>query len=151
MRLVARHRPLPFSGSRSGVHVERRRVLPQRLAFGLEVTRVHEVQAVVQVHLELTSAVMTADPARRILQERLHLSRWQAYQPLETDRSGPGLLHADRRGELGPHPRELFEDFPAARALYTTVEQVALQIRLDDVPPPRGKYCGAPCIMASSP
>src|SRR5262249_57542883 len=59
----------------SRVDVERRRVLPLRFALGLEVTGVHEVQAVMEVHLELAAAVPPPDPPRRILQQRVSLAR----------------------------------------------------------------------------
>src|SRR6059036_2010728 len=140
-------RPAAASGSR--VDVEGRRVYPLRLAHGLEVARVHEVQAVMEVHLELAAAIAAGDPARRIVQERVHLVRRQANEPFEADGAGPGLLHADRRGEIGPHARELLEDLPAARARDAPIDQVALEIRLDEVPAPRGNHCGAQCIMAS--
>src|SRR5215510_3124063 len=132
----------------SRVDVERRRVLPLRLPLGLEVTGVHEVQAVMEVHLELAAAVAAADPARRILEQRVHLARRQADEPLESDGAGPGFLHADGRGEVGPDARELFEDLSATRARDAAVDQVALEIRLDEVPAPRGNHCGAQCIMA---
>src|SRR5262245_4605713 len=102
-----------------------------------------------QVHLELAAAVAAADPARRILEERVHLGRRQADQPLEADRACPGLLHADGGGELGPHARELLEDLPAAGAREAAIDQVPLEVRLDEVPAPRGNHCGAQCIMAS--
>src|SRR6266478_6863383 len=73
------------------VQIERRRLFPQGLALGLEVPGVHEVQAVMQVHLELAAAVSAADPARGILEERLHLARGQPNEPLEADRSRPRL------------------------------------------------------------
>src|SRR5262245_40827766 len=89
------------------VQIERPRLLPQRLALGLEVLGVHEVETVMQVHLELAAAVAAADPARRVVQEGLHLARRQADEPLEADRPGPWLLHADRRGEVRPDAPEL--------------------------------------------
>src|SRR6266436_125023 len=131
------------------VQIERRRLFPQGLALGLEVPGVHEVQAVMQVHLELAAAVSAADPARGILEERLHLARGQPNEPLEADRSRPRLLNADGRGEIGPHAAELFEDLPAARALDALVGEIALEVRLDEVPAPRSNHCGAQCIMAS--
>src|SRR5215813_9364294 len=137
------------AGRGSRVDVERRRVLPLRLALGLEVTGVHEVQAVMQVHLELAAAVAAADPARWILEQRVHLARRQADEPLEADGAGPGLLHADGRGEVGPDARELLEDLSATRVRDAAVDQVALEIGLDEVPAPRGNHCGAQCIMAS--
>src|SRR4029453_3058661 len=132
-----------------GVEVERRRFLPLGLALGLEVARVHEVQAVMQVHLELAAAVPAADPARGILEERLHLARRQADEPFEANRPRPRLLHADGRGEVGPDARELFEDLSAARAPDALVGEIALEVRLDEVPAPRSNHCGAQCIMAS--
>src|SRR5258705_13108729 len=134
------------AGRGSRVHVEGRGVSPVRLALGLEVARVHEMQAVVQVHLELASAVAAADPARRVLEERVELARRQAEQPFEADGSGPGLLHTDGRGELGPHARELFEDLSAAGACDAPIDQLALQVRLDEDPAPRGNPPGAPLI-----
>src|SRR5262249_33769820 len=103
-----------------------------------------------QVHLELAAAVAAADPTRRILQERVHLGQRQADQPLEADRARPGLLHANGRGELRPHARELREDLPAAWALEPAVDQVALEVWLDQVPAPRGHHLGPPWIMGSS-
>src|SRR5437867_4040152 len=118
-----------------------------RAAIRLEVTRVHEVHPVMEVHLELSAAVLRADPAGRVLQERLHLARRQAHEPLEPDRPGPRLLHADRRGELWPHADELREDLSARRVRDAAVDEVTREVRLDDVPAPRGNHCGAKCIM----
>src|SRR2546430_6418042 len=100
-----------------------------------------------QVHLELAAAVAAADPARRVFQERVHLARGQAYQPFEADRSGPGLLNPDGRGEIGPHARELFEDLPAGGAREAAIDQVALEIRLDEGPAPPSKSLRAPRII----
>ena len=108
-----------------------------------------EVQAVMEVHLELAAAVPAADPARGIFEERLHLARRQADEPFEANRPRPRLLHADGRGEVGPDARELFEDLSAARALDALVGEIALEVRLDEVPAPRSNHCGAQCIMAS--
>src|SRR5438067_2061825 len=75
--------------------------------------------------------------------------RARASQPFDADRSGPRLLNPDGRGEIGPHARELFEDLPAGGTREAAIDQVALEIRLDEVPAPRGNHCGAQCIMAS--
>src|SRR5437870_10659031 len=114
--------------SRSGlrVQIQRRRIVPPGLALGLEVSRIHEVQAVMEIHLELATAVPTADPVRGILEERLHRTRGQADQPLEADRSGPRLLNADGRRAVGPDARELVADLPGAGALDALVDQFSL-------------------------
>src|SRR5437660_12770479 len=65
------------------VEIERRRLFPPRLALRLEVSRVHEVHAVMQVPLELAAAVPAADPARGFLEACLHLARGHANEPLD--------------------------------------------------------------------
>jgi len=129
--------------------VQRGRVAPAGVAVGLEVPRVHEVQPVVQVHLELAAAVARTDPPRRIVQERRHLARGQAHEPLEADRSRPWLLHADRRRELGPHADEFLQNLPAGGMGDAAIDQIALEIRLDEIPAPRRNHCDAQCTMAA--
>src|SRR2546422_11777005 len=57
------------------LQLECRRVAPPGVTLGFEVPRVHEVHSVVQVHLELASAVPVAEPPRGIVQQRCHLAR----------------------------------------------------------------------------
>src|SRR5438309_5735938 len=138
---------LPCRSARLRVDIERGRVAPAGIALGLEVARVHEVHPVMQVHLELAPAVLSADPAGRVLQERVHLARREAHEPLEPDRPGPRLLHADGRRELRPHADELREDLPARRVRDAPVGEIALEVWLDEIPAPRSYHCDAKCNM----
>src|SRR3989442_8165806 len=95
------------------VEAELRHVPPARLALGLEVLGGHEVHPVVEVQLELPAAVSRADPPRRVFEERCHLGRGEAHEPLEPDRAGERLLDAERRGESGPDARELLQGLSA--------------------------------------
>src|SRR2546426_11748692 len=122
-------------------------VPPERVPVGLEVLGGDEVHSLVEIHLELAAAVAGADPARGVLEKRLHLPRREAYQPLEADGAGKGLLHADRRRELGPHPGELLQHLSTRGALHAPVEEIAPEIRLDQLPAPRGDHSGGEGIM----
>src|SRR5438552_16297929 len=101
---------------------ERRRILPQRLALGTEVLRVHEVEAVVQVHLELAAAVPRADPAHGVGEEVLHLDGRQPHEPLEPDGALPRLLDANGGRELGPHPSELLQELSPRRSIDPAID-----------------------------
>src|SRR2546430_3222304 len=95
------------------VEAELGHVPPARLALGLEVLGGHEVHPVVEVQLELPAAVSRGDPPRRVFEERCHLGRGEAHEPLEPDRAGERLLGAERRGESGPDARELLQGLSA--------------------------------------
>src|SRR4029453_12011055 len=66
--------------------------------------------------------------------------------PLEADRADPRLLDADGRGELRPHADELLEHLAAGGVRDAAVDQIALEVRLDEVPAPRRNHCEAQCI-----
>src|SRR5438067_4649517 len=75
--------------------VQRRHVDPARVARGLEVLRVHEMHPVMQVQLELATAVARPDPPLGIVEERLRLGRRQADEPLEANGAGVRLLDTE--------------------------------------------------------
>src|SRR5262245_18327313 len=127
------------------LQVERRRLTPARVTLGLEVARADEVQAVVQVQLELAAAVPGAKPSGGVIEQRRHLARWKPYEPLEANRAGPRLLDADGRGELRPYADELLEHLAARGMRDAPIDQIALQVGLDEIPAPRGNHCEAQC------
>src|SRR5689334_21583677 len=129
------------------VELQRRHRRPQRLAGRLEVLGVHEVQAVVQVHLELAPAEPAADPGFRPVEELRHLRGGQAHEPLEADGAGERLLHTDGGCDGRPDAGEFLEDLIAGGPRDTAIEQVAREIRLEQVPAPRRNHDAAECTM----
>src|SRR5688572_18614767 len=51
------------------VDIDRGYVGPARRAVGLEILRVHEMQAVMEVHLELAATETAIDPCERLLEK----------------------------------------------------------------------------------
>src|SRR3989449_9953384 len=82
-------------------------------ARGLKFLGGQEVPPGGEVQLDLPAAVSRGDPPRRVFEERCHLGRGEAHEPLEPERAGERLLDAEGRGESGPDARELLQGLSA--------------------------------------
>src|SRR5437762_1342761 len=142
-RLVAGHAPSSVEG-----HLGH--VTPARLALRLEVLRVHEVEAVMEVHLELPAAIAVVEVGHGVVEERAHRVTAEPDEPLEPDRAGEGFLDADGGRELGPHAREFLEELAACRSLDAVIHEVTAEIGLEELPAPGGNHCGASVSWAQS-
>lgn len=91
---------------------------PAGLSGRPEILGVDEVQAVVEVHLELATTELAGDPAFRIVEERRH---------------------------LGPDPGELLEDLLGGGPVETAVAEVAREVRLQELPAARGNHDDTDC------
>src|SRR5262245_12928828 len=118
-------------------------VAPARLALRLEVLRVHEVEAVMEVHLELPAAIAVVEVGHGVVEKRAHRVTAEPDEPLEPDRAGEGFLDADGCRELGPHAREFLEELAARRALDAVIHEGTAEIGLEELPAPGGNHCGA--------
>src|SRR5262249_40185357 len=125
-------------------------VTPARLAVRLEVLRIHEVETVMEVHLELSATVTGVEIHHRIVEERPHRVAAQPGQPLEADRPGKRFLHSDGRRDLRPHAREFLEELAARRPLDAVIQEVTAEIGLEEIPAPGGNHCGASVSWAQS-
>src|SRR2546429_588906 len=135
-RLVAGHAP-------SSVEGQLGHVTPARLALRLEVLRVHEVEAAMEVHLELPAAIAVVEVGHGVVEERAHRVTAEPDEPLKPDRAGEGFLDAEGGRELGPHAREFLEELAARRSLDAVIHEITAEVGLEELPAPGGNHCGA--------
>src|SRR2546426_1981699 len=128
-RLVAGHAP-------SSVEGQLGHVTPARLALRLEVLRVHEVEAVMEGHLELPAAIAVVEVGHGVVEERAHRVTAEPDEPLEPDRAGEGFLDADGGRELGPHAREFLEELAPRRSLDAVIHEVTAGVGVQGPPAP---------------
>src|SRR5262249_58780535 len=102
-RTTARSRRLPPTS----VEDQLRNVTPARLALRLEVLRIHAVETVMEVHLELPATLAGVEVRHRIVEERPHRIAGPPGQPLEAARPGQRFLHSAGRADFRPHPADV--------------------------------------------
>src|SRR5215470_17424109 len=118
-------------------------VSPARLALRLEVLRIHEVEAVMEIHLEFPTTVAGVEIRHRIVEKRPDRIAAQSDQPLEADRPGKRLLHPDGRRDLRPHAREFLEELASRGPLDAAIHEITAEIGLEEIPAPSGNHCDA--------
>src|SRR5262249_38112037 len=116
----------------------------------LEVLGVHEVHAVVEVHLELPAAEALAEKALGIAEEGAHGVAPKAGEALEANRAHPGLLDEDRAGEVRPHSPQLGQGLLRGRLRVATPLEGPIHVILEQDPRPRGQEAIHPGYYMSS-
>src|SRR5215510_12940197 len=110
--------------------------LPVRRTFGLEVLRVHEVHAVVNVQLELPAPEPLPDECLRSLEERPHLVAAEPEKPLEADGPLPGLLDENRARQIRPQTSHLVQRLPGRGIRRAAALEGPVDVILDQDPRP---------------